>query len=105
LIIGGIITFETDLNANGKFARGPKKDMIFALLAAILVGLAIVIRKMGLDVLDEPLLGVTVGFTTRRSINRLAALNRCQGFSCSLLTSGCSLLVSNQEPAPTGFIQ
>ncbi|MGD9281802.1 MAG: EamA family transporter [Desulfobacterales bacterium] len=64
LIIGGIITFERDLNANGKFARRPKKDMIFALLAAIFVGLAIVIRKMGLNVLDEPLFGVTVGFTT-----------------------------------------
>ena len=64
LIIGGIITFERDIGASGKFAVGHKKDLIFALLSAILVGLAIVIRKMGLNILDEPLFGVTVGFTT-----------------------------------------
>ena len=64
LIIGGIITFERDIGASGKFAVGRKKDLIFALLSAILVGLAIVIRKMGLNILDEPLFGVTVGFTT-----------------------------------------
>jgi uncharacterized membrane protein len=64
LIIGGIITFERDIGAGGKFAVGHKKDLIFALLSAILVGLAIVIRKMGLNILDEPLFGVTVGFTT-----------------------------------------
>ena len=28
------------------------------------MGLAIVIRKMGLNILDEPIFGVTVGFTT-----------------------------------------
>jgi uncharacterized membrane protein len=64
LIIGGIITFERDIGASGKFAVGHKKDLIFALLSAIIVGLAIVIRKMGLNILDEPLFGVTVGFTT-----------------------------------------
>ena len=50
LIIGGIITFERDIGASGKFAVGHKKDLIFALLSAILVGLAIVIRKMGLNI-------------------------------------------------------
>jgi uncharacterized membrane protein len=64
LIIGGIITFEKDINANGKFAVHHKRDLIFALLSAILVGLAIVIRKMGLNILNEPIFGVTVGFTT-----------------------------------------
>jgi uncharacterized membrane protein len=64
LIIGGIITFERDINAGGKLAVRHKRDLIFVLLASIFVGLAIVIRKMGLNILDEPLLGVTVGFTT-----------------------------------------
>jgi DME family drug/metabolite transporter len=64
LIIGGIITFERDINASGKLAVRHKRDLIFVLLASIFVGLAIVIRKMGLNILDEPLLGVTVGFTT-----------------------------------------
>jgi uncharacterized membrane protein len=64
LIIGGIMTFERDINSNEKIAVHHKRDLIFALLSAILVGLAIVIRKMGLNILDEPIFGVTVGFTT-----------------------------------------
>ena len=62
LIIVGIITFERDISSNGKLAVRHKKDLIFAILAAFLVGLAIVIRKMGLNILNEPLFGVTVGF-------------------------------------------
>ncbi|MGD9416494.1 MAG: EamA family transporter [Desulfobacterales bacterium] len=64
LIISGIITFERDIQTNGKSTTRHKKDLIFALLASFLVGLAIVIRKMGLNILDEPLFGVTVGFAT-----------------------------------------
>lgn len=64
LILGGIITFERDIHIDGKLTVRRKQDLIFALLAAFLVGLAIVIRKMGLNILDEPLFGVTVGFTT-----------------------------------------
>lgn len=64
LIIGGIITFERDIQTDGKLTLRKKRDLIFALLASFLVGLAIVIRKMGLNILDEPLFGVTVGFTT-----------------------------------------
>ena len=64
LIIGGIITFERDIHANGKLTIRNKQDLIFALLSAIFVGLAIVIRKMGLNILDEPIFGVTVGFAT-----------------------------------------
>ena len=63
-IIGGIIVFERDISASGKSGLGHKKDLIFALFAAVFSGLGIVIRKMGLNVLDEPLLGVTVGFLT-----------------------------------------
>ena len=64
LIISGIVTFEKDIRHDGHVTVRHKKDLIFALLAAFLVGLAIVIRKMGLNRLDEPLFGVTVGFTT-----------------------------------------
>ena len=63
MIISGIITFEKDIHNDGLTVRR-KKDLIFAVLAAFLVGLAIVIRKMGLNRLDEPLFGVTVGFAT-----------------------------------------
>jgi DME family drug/metabolite transporter len=64
LIIGGIIVFERDISANGKSALVHKKDLIFAVVAAVFSGLGIVIRKMGLNVLDEPLFGLTVGFIT-----------------------------------------
>jgi DME family drug/metabolite transporter len=64
LIIGGTIVFERDISASGKSDLGHKKDLIFALFAAVFSGSGIVIRKMGLNVLDEPLLGVTVGFIT-----------------------------------------
>jgi uncharacterized membrane protein len=64
LIISGIITFERDIHNDGRTAVRHKKDLIFAVLAAFLVGLAIVIRKMGLNILNEPLFGVTVGFAT-----------------------------------------
>ncbi|MBW2517699.1 MAG: DMT family transporter [Deltaproteobacteria bacterium] len=64
MITGGIITFERDIRTDGSLTVRRKKDLIFAVLAAFLVGLAIVIRKMGLNLLNEPLFGVTVGFTT-----------------------------------------
>jgi uncharacterized membrane protein len=64
LIITGIIIFERDINTNDKFAVRNRQDLIYALLAAIFFGLAIVFRKMGLNMLNEPLFGVTVGFVT-----------------------------------------
>ena len=64
MIIGGIITFERDIQTDGSLTVRRKKDLIFAVLAAFLVGSAIVIRKMGLNLLNEPLFGVTVGFAT-----------------------------------------
>ena len=64
LIICGIVVFERDISAGGKFAVRRKQDLIYAILASVLVGLAIVIRKMGLNILDKPLFGVTVGFAT-----------------------------------------
>ena len=64
MIIGGIVAFERDLQNNGNLTVRHKKDLIFAVLAAFLVGSAIVIRKMGLNLLNEPLFGVTIGFAT-----------------------------------------
>jgi uncharacterized membrane protein len=64
LIITGIIIFERDINTSAKFAVRKRQDLIYALLAAIFSGFAIVIRKMSLNMLNEPLFGVTVGFVT-----------------------------------------
>ena len=64
MIITGIMIFERDANTNGKIAVRKRQDLIYPLLAAIFFGLAIVFRKMGLNLLNEPLFGVTVGFVT-----------------------------------------
>jgi DME family drug/metabolite transporter len=64
LIITGIIILEKSINTDTNFRVQRKKDLIFPLLAAIFLGLALVFRKMGLNILDAPLFGVTVGFLT-----------------------------------------
>ena len=64
LIIAGIIILEKNINTGNGLKVQRKKDLIFPLLSAIFLGLAIVFRKMGLNVLDEPIFGVTVGFLT-----------------------------------------
>jgi len=64
LIITGIIIMERSINTGNDFRVQSKKDLLFPLLSAIFLGLAIVFRKMGLNMLDEPIFGVTVGFLT-----------------------------------------
>jgi uncharacterized membrane protein len=64
LIITGIIILQRNIDTGGDFSVQRKKDLIFPLLSAIFLGLALVFRKMGLNILDVPLFGVTVGFLT-----------------------------------------
>jgi uncharacterized membrane protein len=64
VIIGGIVIFERDLNNKKEIARHNRKDLAFPLLAALLFSFAVVLRKMGLNILDSPIFGVTVGFVT-----------------------------------------
>ncbi len=64
LIITGIIILQRNIDTGGDFSVQRKGDLIFPLLSAIFLGLALVFRKMGLNILDVPLFGVTVGFLT-----------------------------------------
>ncbi len=65
LIIAGIAFLERDISQNENQMRyRNRKDLILPLLAAIFFGCAVVFRKMGLNILNSPILGVTVGFTT-----------------------------------------
>jgi DME family drug/metabolite transporter len=64
LIIIGIISLEGSLDTQNHFRVQRKKDLIFPLLSAVLMGMALVFRKMGLNILDAPLFGVAVGFLT-----------------------------------------
>ncbi|MFQ6052282.1 MAG: DMT family transporter [Candidatus Hydrothermarchaeota archaeon] len=65
LIITGIVLLEREISLNENQTKNRKrKDLIIPLLAAISFGCAIVFRKMGLNILNSPILGVTAGFTT-----------------------------------------
>jgi len=64
LIITGIIVLEKNINTGNGFRVQRKKDLIFPLLSAAFISLALVFRKMGLNILNVPLFGVTVGFLT-----------------------------------------
>jgi uncharacterized membrane protein len=64
LIIIGIIALEGSIGTGGYLRVRRKKDLIFPLLSAIFLGLALIFRKMGLNILDAPIFGVTVGFLT-----------------------------------------
>ncbi len=64
IIIGGIVIFERDMNNEAGFGNRNNKDLIFPLLSALFFSFAVVTRKMGLNILDSPIFGVTVGFVT-----------------------------------------
>jgi len=64
LIITGIIILQRSIKTDGDFRVQRKKDLVFPVLSAVFLGLALVFRKMGLNILDVPLFGVTVGFLT-----------------------------------------
>jgi drug/metabolite transporter, DME family len=63
-IIGGIVIFERDMNHETGFGNHNNRDLIFPLLSALFFSFAVVTRKMGLNILDSPIFGVTVGFVT-----------------------------------------
>jgi len=73
-IIGGIVIFERDMNNEAGFGNRNSKDLIFPLLSALFFSFAIVTRKMGLNILDSPIFGVTVGFVTSMVIYSLVCL-------------------------------
>ena len=63
-VIMGIVIFERDTRGNAKSSLRKRGDLILPIFAAILYAFAVVLRKMGLNILNSPIFGVTVGFTT-----------------------------------------
>jgi uncharacterized membrane protein len=49
--------------------------LVFPLLSAIFFGFALVFRKMGLNALNSPIFGVTVGFTTSLVVYSIVLLS------------------------------
>ena len=74
IIIGGIVIFERDVNHEAGVGKRHSKDLIFPLLSALFFSFAVVTRKMGLNILDSPIFGVTVGFVTSMVIYALVCL-------------------------------
>ena len=74
IIIGGIVIFERDMNNEAGVGKRNSKDLIFPLLSALFFSFAVVTRKMGLNILDSPIFGVTVGFVTSLVIYTVVCL-------------------------------
>ncbi len=64
-IVVGVIFIERSL---GKPKTGPKrifkKGLVFPLLASLTVAVSFITRKHGLNIYNEPLLGVTIGYSS-----------------------------------------
>jgi uncharacterized membrane protein len=63
-VIMGIVIFERDKRENAEPSVRKRGDLILPIFAAIFYAFAVVLRKMGLNILNSPIFGVTVGFTT-----------------------------------------
>jgi drug/metabolite transporter (DMT)-like permease len=73
-ILGGIVILERDMHNGAGAVNRNSKDLVFPLLAALFFSLAVITRKMGLNVQNSPIFGVTVGFVTSMVIYILVCL-------------------------------
>jgi len=73
-VIAGIVIFERDMNNGMRLGQRNRKDLLFPLLSALFFSFAVVFRKMGLNILDSPIFGVTVGFVTSLVIYSIMCL-------------------------------
>lgn len=63
-IIIGVVFIERSLGKpETKFEKISKKGLIFSLLTALVVALSYIARKHALNIYNEPLLGVAIGYT------------------------------------------
>ncbi|GAI39745.1 unnamed protein product, partial [marine sediment metagenome] len=61
-IIFGAILIERSINtSNNNIGRFKKVFLVFPLFAALMTGSSQVIRKMGLNIYDEPIIGLAIG--------------------------------------------
>ena len=64
IIIGGILLQGSLQNPKRGPLQATRKDILYPLLCSFFAGLSAVIRKMGLNVYGEPLMGVGLGYLT-----------------------------------------
>ncbi len=72
LIVSGAVLVERNTqNAKINSGRISKKSMILPLLAAMFLGWAYIIRKMGLNIYDEPIMGACLSYIAALSLYAL----------------------------------
>lgn len=64
LIVSGIIIFERDKNSNQTIRRFSRNDLLIPFMAALSGAVAIMFRKLGLQELNSPVLGIALGFSS-----------------------------------------
>lgn len=68
MIIGGIIVFERDIKGKDSERNPRRSDLALPILAAIVAAIAINLRKLGLQVVNEPVLAAAVGFGSASAV-------------------------------------
>jgi transporter family protein len=63
-VMAGVIQVGRQTNSNGQSANATKKGLIVPVLGSLAIAFSQIVRKEGLNVYNQPLLGVAVGYTT-----------------------------------------
>jgi len=85
-VVVGVVFIERSLNKpKARFKKNVKKGLVFPLLASLSVAFAFIIRKHGLDIYNEPLLGVAVGNSTSLFIYLPLLISYCSKRGSSVL--------------------
>jgi uncharacterized membrane protein len=84
LIFAGAATISSEESGGSIEKKWSKRDLVFPLLAGACIGISQVLRKMGLNVMPEPILGVTVQNAAALAFSPLLVLSqRNQGRQAS----------------------
>jgi len=63
LVMVGVISVERSMvRSNSKSMKVRRFDLIYPLSSAVLAGFGLVFRKIGLNIYDEPILGLAIGY-------------------------------------------
>lgn len=76
LIIAGAATISSEESGGAIEKKWSKRDLVFPLLAGVCIGISQVLRKMGLNVMPEPILGVTVQNAAALAFSPLLVLSQ-----------------------------
>ncbi|MEM2305977.1 MAG: DMT family transporter, partial [Candidatus Methanomethylicia archaeon] len=61
-VVFGAIIVQRAIHSSNVELKGRVKELIYPILAAVLVGFSYVIKKKGLNICDTPIMGVAIGY-------------------------------------------